>query len=193
MHYNHYCIHDLDIPENPGFDCSFVDPSNHHALVHTIQKHLQEVASIQFQLSSQLVQLSPGPRVSLLSLFLLPLVCSLASQYLLANYLQENTKSELSIQLCLAHAACMFELLLFRLVCSVVKRQRQHAQLNVVHKLLLIHKRGEFNLFEFTMLFRKHSRPFASSHQIPKTSKTLTKTLGNFQKRNCSPVEKTFC
>jgi hypothetical protein len=47
-------------------------------------------------------------------------------------------------------------------------------------------------LFEFTMLFQKHSRPFASSHQIPKTSKTLAKTFGNFQKRKCSPVEKTF-
>ena len=35
--------------------------------------------------------------------------------------------------------------------------------------------------------------PFASSCQIPKTSKTLAKTFDNFQKRKCSPVEKTFC
>ena len=54
-------------------------------------------------------------------------------------------------------------------------------------------KGGEFDLFEFTMLFHKHLCSFASSRQIPKTSKTLAKTFGNFQKRKCSPVEKTFC
>ena len=88
MQYNHY-IHDLDIPENPGFDCSFVGPSNHHASVHMTQKcSMQEVASVQFQLSFQLDQLSPEPLVSLLSQFLLLLACCLASQYLWANYLQ---------------------------------------------------------------------------------------------------------
>ena len=54
-------------------------------------------------------------------------------------------------------------------------------------------KGGEFDLFEFTMLFHKHLCSLASSRQIPKTSKTLSKTFGNFQKRKCSPVEKTFC
>ena len=53
-------------------------------------------------------------------------------------------------------------------------------------------KGGEFDLFEFTMLFQKHFCPFASSCQIPKTSKTLSKTFGNFQKRKCSPVEKNI-
>ena len=34
-------------------------------------------------------------------------------------------------------------------------------------------KGGEFDLFEFTMLFHKHLCSFSSSRQIPKTSKTL--------------------
>ena len=88
MQYNHY-IHDLDIPENPGSNHNFVDPSNHHASVHTTQMYsLQEGAYVQSQLSFQLDQLSPEPLVSLLSQFLLLLACCLASQYLWANYLQ---------------------------------------------------------------------------------------------------------
>ena len=84
----------------------------------------------------------------------------------------------------------MFELLLFQLVCSVVKRQRRHAKINVLHKLLLIHKRREFNLFEFTTLFQKHSRPFASSHQIPKHRKRWQKHLATSRNENAVQLRK---
>jgi hypothetical protein len=88
MQYNHY-IHDLDIPENPDSNHSFVDPLNYHASVRMTQMYsLQEGAYVQSQLSFQLDQLSPEPLVSLLSQFLLLLACCLASQYLWANYLQ---------------------------------------------------------------------------------------------------------
>ena len=51
-------------------------------------------------------------------------------------------------------------------------------------------KGGEFDLFEFTMLFHKHLCSFASSRQIPKTSKTLAKHLATSRNENAVQLRK---
>ena len=80
----------------------------------------------------------------------------------------------------------MFEFLLFQLVCPVVKRQRRHAKINVLHKLLLVHKRGEFNLFGFTVLFQNI---LVYSHlliKIPETSTKFQKHRKHCQKHSAT-------
>ena len=91
--------------------------------------------------------------------------------------------------------ACLTSLVLAGLLCckKAAAACKNNFRIKTVSTNFFSLKGGEFDLFEFTMLFHKHLCSLASSRQIPKTSKTLSKTFGNFQKRKCSPVEKTFC
>ena len=77
--------------------------------------------------------------------------------------------------------ACLTSLVLAGLLCckKAAAACKNNFRIKTVSTNFFSLKGGEFDLFEFTMLFQ--------------TSKTLSKTFGNFQKRKCSPVEKTFC
>ena len=90
--------------------------------------------------------------------------------------------------------ACLTSLVLAGLLCckKAAAACKKRFQNKTVSTNFFSLKGGEFDLFEFAMLFHKHLCSLASSCQIPKTSKTLSKTFGNFQKRKCSPVEENI-